>query len=151
MFKGFLCYFYIMKTNQLQRFIAAQEKDYAIALSEIRNGRKSGHWMWYIFPQLKGLGSSPTSDFYGINGQEEAKEYLEHTVLGKRLIEISTALMDLKTNDAQQVMGSPDHLKLRSSMTLFASVPGSDPIFKQVLEKYFSGEMDKITLELMNK
>ncbi len=140
-----------MNSDSLQRFLTAQEQFYPSALVEIKNGRKVSHWMWFIFPQLKGLGFSPTSEFYGIKGIKEAKEYLEHPVLGERLREISAALMELKTNDALQVMGSPDHMKLKSSMTLFASVPGGDPIFEKVLEKYFSGEMDNKTLAMIGK
>lgn|SRR5690606_7493936 len=142
---------YIMKKQNLTRFLEAQQHNYSIALEEIKSGRKTSHWMWYIFPQLKGLGYSSTSKFYGIESIEEAEEYLEHPVLGKRLKEICSALLHLDTNDAQQVFGSPDHLKLRSSMTLFSSVKNSDPVFEQVLEKYFSGEKDKKTLESIGK
>jgi len=140
-----------MNSDSFQRFLNAQDQVYSSALAEIKNGRKVRHWMWFIFPQLKGLGFSPTSEFYGIKGLKEAKEYLEHPVLGERLIEISAALMELKTNDALQVMGSPDHMKLKSSLTLFASVPGGDPIFEKLLEKYFSGEMDNKTLAMIGK
>ncbi|MGN6249419.1 MAG: DUF1810 domain-containing protein [Ginsengibacter sp.] len=134
----------------LQRFIDAQERDYQIALSEIQKGRKRSHWMWYIFPQIKGLGFSETSKFYAIKNIGEAEEFLADPVLGKRLIEISRELLKLKTNDANQIFGSPDDLKLKSSMTLFASVPNSDPVFESVLEKYFNGQKDERTLEIIS-
>lgn len=140
-----------MNSNSLQRFLTAQEQAYPNALAEIKSGRKSSHWMWYVFPQLKGLGFSPTSEFYGINGLEEAMEYLQHPILGERLREISSALLELEASDAQQVMGSPDHFKLKSSMTLFASIPDVDPVFKMVLEKFYSGEKDKKTLAMIGK
>lgn len=138
-----------MSNNRLNRFLEAQQNTYSNALAEIKQGRKSGHWMWFIFPQLKGLGFSTTSEFYGIDGRDEALEFLENPVLGARLMEISGALLQLKTNDAMEVMGSPDHMKLRSSMTLFSLLPGSDPVFEQVLEKYFTAERDKKTLEIL--
>lgn len=135
----------------LERFIEAQERDYSIALSEIKNGRKRSHWMWYIFPQVKGLGFSGTSRFYGIDNLKEAKEYLEHPVLGKRLIEISNELIHLKTNDAHAILGSPDDLKLKSSMTLFSLVPQSDPVFEKVLDKFFNGQKDEKTLQILGE
>ena len=135
----------------LKRFLDAQQRDYPIALNEIKNGRKQSHWIWYIFPQLKGLGRSYNADYYGINDLSEAKAYLANPLLGERLIEISGALLDLKSNDALEIMGTPDHYKLKSSMTLFSSIPNSDPIFTQVLEKFFQGGMSRRTLELLNK
>lgn len=132
----------------LERFIKAQEMEYAIALSEIKNGRKQSHWMWYIFPQYKGLGFSPTAQYYAIQSKKEAEEYLAHPVLGKHLIEISEALLKIKSNDASRVMGYPDDLKLRSSMTLFYLV-SDDEIFKKVLDKFFDGKIDKKTEELL--
>ena len=137
-----------MKQPDLQRFLDAQESDYPTALSEIRRGHKSSHWMWYIFPQLKGLGQSPTSEYYGIHGLEEAREYLAHPLLGARLKEISEALLQLDTNDALQVMGSPDHQKLRSSMTLFSRA-GDDPVFEKVLQKFFEGKPDPRSLKML--
>lgn len=133
----------------LQRFVEAQEDDYENALSEIRSGRKRSHWMWYIFPQIQGLGFSETSRFYAIKNIEEAEEYLQHPVLGKRLIEISNALLDLDTDDAHSVFGSPDDLKLKSSMTLFASLPETDAVFQSVLQKFFDGKKDEKTLSIM--
>lgn len=132
----------------LERFMKAQEMDYAIALSEIKNGRKRSHWMWYIFPQYKGLGFSPTAQYYAIQSKKEAEEYLEHPVLGKHLMEISEALLEIKSNDANRVMGYPDDLKLRSSMTLFYLVSGEE-VFKKVLDKFFDGEIDKKTEKLL--
>lgn len=134
----------------LQRFKKAQERDYEIALREIQNGRKQSHWMWYIFPQLKGLGQSHFSSFYGIKDLSEATAYLADPLLGERLVEISKALYSLESNDALEIMGTPDHFKLQSSMTLFSLVPNSDPIFSQVLDKFFQGRMSRRTLKLLN-
>jgi uncharacterized protein (DUF1810 family) len=126
----------------------AQERDYALALSEIRRGRKSSHWIWYIFPQIAGLGYSDLSQYYAIKDMEEARAYLAHPVLGKRLVEISRVLLG-HHETARQIMGSPDDLKLRSCMTLFCLVPGADPVFEQVLKKFFEGKKDVATLELV--
>jgi uncharacterized protein (DUF1810 family) len=135
----------------LQRFIDAQKTDYEIALSEIKSGRKHSHWMWYIFPQIHGLGFSETSKFYALKSVDEAKEYLSHPVLGKRLIEISKALLDLPSVNAHSIFGSPDDVKLKSSMTLFASLPNADPVFQSVLEKFFYGGKDDKTLKIINE
>ena len=124
----------------LQRFISAQESSYQTALSEIQAGRKRSHWMWYIFPQIQGLGYSETSRFYAIKNRSEAEAFLEHPVLGSRLIEISNELLQLQSNDAYKIFGSPDDVKLKSSMTLFASLPNPDPVFGAVLDKYFNGK-----------
>lgn len=132
----------------LERFLSAQEHDYEIALSEIRNGRKQSHWMWYIFPQIQGLGYSSMAQFYAIKDREEAVTYLNHPVLGKRLVEISEVLLNLRENDARKVMGYPDDLKLKSSMTLFYVVSGR-AVFKQVLDKYYFGELDEKTVSLL--
>lgn len=134
----------------LERFMEAQERNYATAFSEMKKGRKQSHWMWYIFPQLKGLGFSSTSQFYGIKDLGEAKAFLMHPVLGARLISICNELLQLHTTNATQVMGSPDDLKLRSSMTLFAVLPDTDPVFQQVLEKFFKGIKDTKTLQLIS-
>jgi uncharacterized protein (DUF1810 family) len=133
----------------LQRFVEAQEASYQQALSEIRMGRKQSHWMWYIFPQVKGLGSSSMAQRYAIREIGEAEEYLQHPILGSRLIEISSALLELQTNDAYQVFGSPDNMKLHSSMTLFASVSAGNDVFKKVLEKFFQGQRDQATLKML--
>lgn len=133
----------------LNRFVEAQQNDYAIALQEIKNGRKRSHWMWYIFPQIAGLGMSAMSQRYAIKDIEEAEAYLNHPVLGKRLIEISEALLVLGQKDPHEIFGSPDDLKLRSCMTLFAAVEGADPVFNQVLDQYFDGTQDQQTLTLL--
>jgi len=138
-------------SSDLKRFTDAQERDYAIALAEIKEGRKRGHWMWYIFPQIKGLGFSSTSQHYAIAGLKEAEAYLRHPVLGQRLIGICQALIALQENNATKILGSPDDLKLRSSVTLFEAVPDSDPVFQQVLDKYFQGKRDTATLTLFNR
>ena len=135
--------------NFLQRFLDAQEKDYAVALSEIKNGRKKSHWIWYNFPQIKGLGFSETSRFYAIKDLQEAEAYLSHPVLGERLIQISNALLELPENDANKIFGSPDDLKLKSSMTLFASIDNTNPVFSKVLDKFFNGERDIKTLQIL--
>ena len=133
-----------------KRFIEAQEKAYDIALSEIREGKKKGHWMWFIFPQIMGLGFSTTSNFYAIKNINEATAYLQHPVLGPRLTGISKELLQLEPADAGAIFGRPDDLKLRSSMTLFSEVPGADPIFNEVLDEFFQGKKDEITLKLLN-
>ncbi len=135
----------------LERFVKAQAYDYDTALREIRGGRKRSHWMWYIFPQLQGLGFSSTAQYYGIRDLEEAKDYMEHPVLGARLVEISEALLALETSDPSAVMGYPDDLKLRSCMTLFELAAPEQPVFARVLEKYYSGRRDRRTLELLGK
>jgi uncharacterized protein (DUF1810 family) len=137
--------------NDLTRFLTAQEKDYAIALAEIQSGRKRSHWMWYIFPQIAGLGFSETSKFYALKDQAEAETYLQHPVLGQHLIEISKALLELEDNHATRIFGSPDDMKLKSSMTLFGALPGTDPVFGQVLAKYFNGIQDWVTLRLLEE
>ena len=133
----------------LQRFLDAQATDYAPALAEIKNGRKRSHWMWYIFPQIQGLGFSSISQRYAIQDAAEAAAYLQHPVLGARLLEISQALLGLAGSNATGIMGSPDDLKLRSSMTLFGAVPGASPVFQQVLDKFFGGKPDGQTLRLL--
>ena len=136
------------ETN-LKRFIDAQDADYSAALSEIKQGRKKNHWMWYIFPQIQGLGFSETSKYYAIKNVKEAVEFLKHPVLGARLINICQVLLSLPGNEANKVFGSPDDLKLRSSMTLFASLPDTNPVFQLLIEKYFNGMKDNKTLALM--
>ena len=133
----------------LERFKKAQENDYATALSEIKSGRKRSHWMWYIFPQIAGLGSTEISKHYAISDIREATDYLLDETLGTRLTEICKALLDLQTNDAQAIFGSPDHLKLCSSMTLFDAVPATFPVFGQVLEKFYAGQRDDRTLRIL--
>ncbi len=115
----------------LSRFLKAQETDYARALVEIQNGRKQSHWMWFIFPQLKGLGHSSTSQFYGIEGPGEAAAYLAHPVLGKRLVEITRAALQHREKTPLQIFGHPDNLKFHSCMALFASVPNAPDVFRE--------------------
>jgi uncharacterized protein (DUF1810 family) len=135
----------------LNRFIEAQQSNFEIALSEIRAGRKQSHWIWYIFPQLRGLGHSYNADLYGLEDLAETSAYFSHPTLGPRLVEISQALLGLPGKNATAVMGSPDDLKLRSCMTLFSLVPSADPVFRQVLEKYFRGQGDGKTIALLEQ
>jgi uncharacterized protein (DUF1810 family) len=136
------------KEYNLQRFLEAQEAGYEVALSEIKNGRKRSHWMWYIFPQIRGLGSSETSRYYAIEDIREAEAFLTHPILGSRLVAICNELVALPLQNATQIFGYPDDIKLKSSMTLFAAVAGSDPVFQSVLEKYFHGTKDATTLRI---
>jgi uncharacterized protein (DUF1810 family) len=135
----------------LQKFLTAQEIDYKVALAEIKSGRKRSHWMWFIFPQIAGLGFSETSRFYAINSLEEAESYLHHPILGSRLIEISNALLAFEDDHARRIFGNPDDLKLKSSMTLFSAVPNTDPVFGLVLKKFFNGMKDWETMRLLEK
>lgn len=138
-----------MATDKLSRFLDAQQADYQTALSEIKNGRKRSHWMWYIFPQIQGLGFSETSKFYAIKDGVEADEFLSHPVLGSRLVEICNELLKLQSNDAYRIFGSPDDMKLKSSMTLFAALPNTNPVFQEVLDKFYGGAKDEKTLRLL--
>jgi uncharacterized protein (DUF1810 family) len=140
-----------MSEVDLQKFLDAQQSAYDAALTEIKNGRKRGHWMWYIFPQIKGLGLSSTANYFAIENLDQAKRYLEHPVLGKRLVEISGAMLAVEGKSAYQILGSPDDLKLRSSMTLFSLLPETDPVFQAVLDKYYEGKADWRTLALVGK
>ena len=133
----------------LSRFYKPQENAFEVAYSEIKAGHKRGHWMWYIFPQIAGLGMTDISKYYAIRDIDEATEFLKDPVLGKRLISICEALLDLGTDDPHEIFGSPDDLKLRSSMTLFAAVPDSPPVFGRVLAKFYQGQPDSKTLELL--
>ncbi|RYE20741.1 MAG: DUF1810 domain-containing protein [Sphingobacteriaceae bacterium] len=137
--------------QNLNRFLDAQKSSYQTALAEIKNGRKRSHWMWYIFPQIQGLGFSETSKSYAIKDASEAEAYLQHPILGARLIEISTVAAQLSANNATQVFGSPDDLKLKSSMTLFAALDQADPVFQSVLDKFFGGKKDNQTLQILQK
>lgn len=134
----------------LDRFLDVQAQAYARALSEIKAGKKTSHWMWFIFPQIKGLGQSEIAKHYSIKNLDEAAAYLNHPVLGKHLIEISYALLNIDEKTANQIFGNPDDLKLRSSMTLFASVRNSNPVFDKVLAKYFNAQPDKLTLQILH-
>ena len=133
----------------MQRFIQAQEHDYQTALAEVRVGYKCSHWMWYIFPQLKGLGFSSTAQFYGINGRDDAKAYLEHPVLGARLREITSVLLTIEGKSAVEIFGRTDAMKLRSSMTLFNAVANGENLFQKVLDKYYDGKLDGRTLAML--
>lgn len=136
---------------KLTRFLDAQNQVYLNALSEIRKGKKQTHWMWFIFPQLKGLGKSSTADYYGITGLEEASAYLQHPVLGKHLVQIASALLELQVRTASDIFGSPDDIKLRSSMTLFSQVDNTDPVFQKILDKFFQGRPDELTLKIVKQ
>ena len=138
-----------MDTCTLDRFLAAQEHSFARALAEIGNGRKQTHWMWYIFPQLRGLGQSDMAYVYGIAGETEARAYLAHPVLSARLLQISEALLLHKDKSARQIFGDIDGLKLRSSMTLFALQSPPNSVFHQVLDAFFDGEKDAVTLNML--
>jgi uncharacterized protein (DUF1810 family) len=137
-------------TSDLKRFIDAQEKTYSTALTEIKRGRKQSHWMWFIFPQIAGLGFSEISIRYGIRDLDEAVDYLNHPVLGSRLIEICEALMAGSENDAHQIFGSPDDMKLKSCMTLFSCVPGAPGVFEDVLKRFFGDLPDEKTVRLIH-
>ncbi len=134
---------------EISRFMKAHQSDYQRALSEIKNGKKVSHWMWYIFPQMKGLGHSPMSEYYSIRDLDEARAYLADPVLGKHLTEICEALLSLDTDDATEVMGQPDDRKLKSSMTLFDAATESLDVFQMVLDKYYHGKKDCRTLKML--
>jgi uncharacterized protein (DUF1810 family) len=133
----------------LSRFVAAQERDYATALAEVRAGRKRSHWMWYVFPQFAGLGFSDTSRRYAIQSRAEAEAYLRHPVLGPRLAEVCEAALAVEGRSAHEIFGSPDDLKLRSCVTLFAAVSPPGSVFERVLRKFFNSEPDGRTLRLL--
>lgn len=135
----------------LERFKKVQKRDFETALSEIRNGRKESHWIWYIFPQLKELGYSSTAKYYGIEGREEAESYIKDDVLKARLIEISEVLLSLDSSNPSEVMGYPDDLKLKSCMTLFSIVAPEIDVFGKVLDKFYSGRKDEKAIELLGK
>jgi uncharacterized protein (DUF1810 family) len=139
----------VVKPYDLDRFVQAQEADYARALSELSAGRKRTHWMWYIFPQLAGLGRSSTAARYSISGTAEAAAYLAHPVLGPRLVACAEAVLRHQGVTAAAIFGSPDDLKLRSSATLFASVSPAGSIFHRLLDRFFDGRPDEQTLRLL--
>ena len=134
----------------LARFVSAQRDTFDRALSEVERGRKTSHWMWYIFPQLRGLGHSATAKRYGIRGAEEAEAYLQHELLGSRLIAISEAVVAVEGRSAREIFGTPDDLKLHSSATLFAHVSEPGSVFHKVIDKYFDGQFDQQTLHLLS-
>ena len=135
----------------LSRFIKSQKRDFSLALEEIRSGRKTSHWMWYIFPQLKGLGYSGMSQYYGLDGVMEAAAYMEDKTLRSNLITICQALLALEGKSADEIFGYPDNYKLRSCMTLFLRAAPDCPIFREVLDKYFGGVEDEKTLCMLEK
>jgi uncharacterized protein (DUF1810 family) len=133
--------------NDLQRFVDAQNPVYDNVLAELRAGRKRSHWMWFVFPQLKGLGHSHMATLYGIASRREAEEYLRHPVLGPRLRECTQLVNLVEGKSIDRIFGSPDDMKFRSSMSLFASVAEDGQVFKDALQKYFEGEIDPLTVE----
>lgn len=134
----------------LDRFVRAQESDYARALAEVTSGRKRSHWMWYIFPQFRGLGRSAMAERYAIQHVAEAAAYLQHPVLGPRLVACAEAALGVEGRSAHDIFGSPDDLKLRSSMTLFAHVSPGGSVFQRVLDRYFEGQPDPATIALLD-
>jgi uncharacterized protein (DUF1810 family) len=135
----------------LTRFVRAQESDYERALAEITSGRKRTHWMWYIFPQIDGLGLSPTAKHYAIKSLAEAKAYLEHPILGPRLLACAEAVVGIEGRSAVEIFGTPDDMKLRSCATLFACVAPRDSVFDRLLTKYYRGERDGKTLQILRR
>ena len=135
--------------SDLDCFIEAQDNMYSVALKEIKSGKKKSHWMWYIFPQIKGLGKTEISNYYAIKNLEEGISYLENPILKGRLLEISQAVLDLNTKNIEEVFGSIDSLKLESSITLFHQIDKEEKIFIEVLNKYFNKELDKRMIELL--
>jgi hypothetical protein len=133
----------------LSRFTKAQEQDFKTAFKEIKNGRKMSHWMWYIFPQIQGLGKSSTSQYYGIKDLNEARAFINDPYLGGNLKKISMALLELEENNAVAIFGKPDDIKLKSCMTLFSCISEDSSIFHKVLEKYFDGRQCKRTLSII--
>jgi uncharacterized protein (DUF1810 family) len=133
----------------LERFVRAQATNYQEALAEIRGGEKVSHWMWYVYPQLAGLGFSSTARFYGLKGAAEARAYLAHPILGPRLRECCEAALAVEEKTAHDIFGSPDDLKLRSCATLFAAVAPDESLFRRLLEKYYAGRGDDKTLRLL--
>lgn len=135
--------------NNIERFIIAQKKDYEKALQEIKNGKKTSHWIWYIFPQLKGLGNSTTSTYYGINNIEEAREYYNNDYLRNNLLEICNALL-LLDNNIRNIFGYPDYLKVHSCVTLFEIVAKDEEVFKKIIDKFYNGKRDNNTINILN-
>ena len=134
----------------LDRFIKEQQQTYSVAYAELSQGRKRTHWMWWIFPQIAGLGMTSTSHFYSIKSLDEAKAFLNHPYLGKNIRELSNVLLMLDIDDASVVMGYPDDLKLCSSMTLFAEAAPEEDLFQKVLNKFYDGKKDERTLDILN-
>jgi uncharacterized protein (DUF1810 family) len=135
--------------HNLDRFIKAQEHVYHDVLSELKSGRKRTHWMWFIFPQLEGLGRSEPARFYAIKSLDEARQYLNHPVLGVRLRQCAAIVLGVKHRSIEDIFGFPDHLKFKSSITLFSRVKNADPVFEAVLARFFEGKPDSRTLEAL--
>jgi len=133
--------------DDLQRFVLAQDPVFERVLSELRAGMKTSHWVWFIFPQIRGLGRSPVSLEYAIASREEAQSYLQHPILGPRLKECTRLVLEVEARSIEEIFGSPDDMKFRSSMTLFAQVSPDDDIFQRALQKYCAGVPDRLTLE----
>ena len=134
---------------ELQRFVDAQARNYDLALAELRAGRKDSHWMWYVFPQIAGLGVSAMAQTYAIGSLAEARAYLAHPVLGVRLLECVAAVVAVNGRSAREIFGGPDDMKLRSSLTLFARAAPGGTLFRRALDLYFDGEPDPRTLEIL--
>ena len=139
-----------MDINSLDRFVKAQTNTYEVAMNEVKKGKKRTHWMWFIFPQLRGLGVSSISRYYGLENFDEAKAYLAHPMLSGRLYELCGELLKHKDKTALEIFGDIDEMKLKSSMTLFALTSEDYTIFDEVLESFFGGEMDEVTVKLIN-
>lgn len=135
--------------HDLQRFVDAQDRVYPQVCAELVAGAKTSHWMWFVFPQLKGLGRSAIAQHFGIASRAEAQAYWEHPVLGPRLKECTELVLSVKGRTALQIFGSPDDLKFRSSMTLFSQVVPGEPVFTLAIDRYFAGDRDQRTLELL--
>lgn len=133
----------------LGRFVEAQARIYETACNELHHGRKQSHWMWFVFPQMKGLGSSPMSQRYGIGSLDEARAYLAHPTLGPRLMEVTRLMLAARGGSLHDILGSPDDMKFRSSMTLFAEAAGPGSIYAEALDKLCGGKPDERTLELL--
>jgi len=135
--------------DDLERFVSAQDPVYEQVLRELAAGCKTSHWMWFVFPQLRGLGRSATAEHYGIADAAEATAYQAHPTLGKRLRECTRLVLEVRGRDAHAIFGSPDDLKFHSSMTLFAAVAPTEPVFKEALDRYYHGARDLRTVELL--
>ena len=140
-----------MDPFDLSRFVQAQQQTYDQALSELQRGRKQSHWMWYVFPQLDGLGFSPITMRFSIKSEDEARAYLKHPTLGPRLLECAEAILSIEGKSAREILGSPDDLKLKSCATLFAHVSPPGSVFERILEKFYTGERDAATLRLLTQ
>jgi uncharacterized protein (DUF1810 family) len=137
--------------HNLNRFIEAQDPIYSNVVTELKSGKKLTHWMWFIFPQAAGLGRSPTSQYYAIKSKQEARQYLNHPILGERLKACAEILLGIEDRSAREIFGTPDDLKLRSSMTLFANISGPGSVFEKVLSKYYPGQQCQKTLAFLNQ